>query len=178
MTFTAYASDQGVVAKSDINHKQPLIVADAAPAEQPIPTPRKALQILQAADPLIRVPTKTQRQAMLVGFAMRGKVLYGAAYDAVRAADEISLYDPASVADHFAELKVIEVKSTNRPAIGQDLAGYFFNLTTAELLVAQSLGDQYRFAFVNVVTGEFQEHDLAGVYSKARAIYPAWHIKF
>lgn len=59
-----------------------------------------------------------------------------------------------------------------------DLKGYFFNITAAELLTAQSLGDQYRFLFVNTLTGEHTEMSLNDVFGRARAMYPAWHIRF
>lgn len=156
----------------------PGLKPDEPLAPKSLPTSRRGLEILQQTDPQIRVPTATERKALLVGFAMRGKVLYGAAYDAIRSAHGLALEDPEQIARHFSELTIIEVKSTNRAAVGDDLRGYFFNLTTAELLVAQTLGDQYKFAFVNVATGTHQELDLATIYSKARAIYPAWHIRF
>ena len=54
----------------------------------------------------------------------------------------------------------------------------FFNITAAELLTAQSVGDRYRFLFVNTLTGEHQEMRLNEVFGRARAMYPAWHIRF
>lgn len=60
----------------------------------------------------------------------------------------------------------------------RDLSGYFFNITSAELLIAQTLKDQYRFAFLNTVRGDWQELSLSEVMSRAKAIYPAFHIRF
>jgi fumarate hydratase class II len=59
-----------------------------------------------------------------------------------------------------------------------DLKGYLFNITAAELLVAQSLGQQFRFVFVNTLSGEYQEMSLNEVFARSRAMYPAWHIRF
>jgi hypothetical protein len=141
-------------------------------------TSRRAVKLLLSKNIGFREPSRSERAAMLVGFAMRGKLLYGAAYDMVRLSGAVDLSIAQSIADNLDAITVYEIKSTNRPAVGPDLKGYFFNLTTAELLVAQSLGEQFRFAFVNVVTGEFQDLMLADVYHRARAIYPAWHIRF
>jgi len=51
-------------------------------------------------------------------------------------------------------------------------------ITAAELLVAQSLGPKFRFAFVNTLTGIWQEKSLNEVFAASRAMYPAWHIRF
>jgi len=53
-----------------------------------------------------------------------------------------------------------------------------FGLTTAELLVAQNLGDRYRFIFVNTVTGHTMELKLNELFAKAKGIYPQWSISF
>ena len=70
-----------------------------------------------------------------------------------------------------------EIKSTKKE-VGEDFSGYFFSLSTAELLVAQSLGEQYRFLFINTTTGTMLDLSLQEVYSKARAIYPTWSVQF
>jgi hypothetical protein len=134
--------------------------------------------LLLKTDARFREPSKAERSALLEGFAKRGRVLYGAAYDIVKLLQPVDLGDPQAIADSIASIVVFEIKSTNRLALKPDWKGYFFNLTTAELLVSQSLGDQFRFAFVNIVSGEVQEWGLADIYKRARAIYPAWHIRF
>lgn len=67
---------------------------------------------------------------------------------------------------------------SNRSGIGPDFRGYFFALTTAELLVSQSLGKQFGFAFVNTVTGDHMELTLQQLFARSRGIYPTWSIKF
>ncbi|WP_395612224.1 hypothetical protein [Allosphingosinicella sp.] len=141
-------------------------------------TARQAVAILQGKDAAYRAPTKAERNALLVGFAMRQKVLYGAAYDMVRLDRELDLTSPEAIASAIEAITLLEIKSTNRAAMKADLKGYFFNITAAELLTAQSLGDQYRFLFVNTLTGEHSEMGLNEVFGRARAMYPAWHIRF
>lgn len=91
---------------------------------------------------------------------------------------KVKLRDPAAIATNIDAITVYEIKSTNRQSMKADLKGYFFNITAAELLVAQSLGQQFRFAFVNTLTGEHQEMSLSEVFARSRAMYPAWHIRF
>jgi len=59
-----------------------------------------------------------------------------------------------------------------------DFGGYFFDLTTAELLVAQSLGKRYRFAFVNTLTQTWIDMSVNDIFARARRIYPKWAITF
>lgn len=140
-------------------------------------TARKAVDILLAHDPRYRCPTKAERQALLVGYAKRGKTLYGAAFDVVRLDAAIDLTDEDAIAAGIEAITICEIKSTNRAAIGPDLKGYFFNITAAEHLTAQSVGQRYRFLFVNTVTGNHQEMSLNEVLGRARGMYPAWHIR-
>jgi hypothetical protein len=166
------------------NEDLPLAVAvgpialDDAPTGGSQQTAKRAIAILLKRNEGFHAPTRKERDALLVAFAMRRKVLYGAAFDIVRSSEPIDWADPSDIARKMDALIVYEIKSSNRPSIGPDLKDYFFNLSTAELLVAQSLGSQFRFAFVNVVTGDYTEMALRDVFARARGIYPAWSIKF
>lgn len=109
---------------------------------------------------------------------MKRKIIYGAAFDVVRLSRDVDLFNPDHILADFDAIELLEVKSTNRASIGQEFKGYFFALTTAELLVAQSLGRQFKFAFVNTLTGDHLELSLRDVFARARDIYPTWSIKF
>ena len=50
--------------------------------------------------------------------------------------------------------------------------------TASEVLVAQSLKAQFRFIFVNTVSGVHLELQLNEIFAKARGIYPTWSISF
>jgi hypothetical protein len=123
------------------------------------------------------VPSPKQRQQILVEFARRGYAIYGSAFDIVKTSDPKLLEQGLDVVLHFDSLTLCEVKSTNRK-IGNDWKGYFFSLSTAELLIAQSLQGRFRFLLVNTTTGEFLEETLVGLFSRARAIYPSWSVRF
>jgi len=141
-------------------------------------TARRAVSILLAKKQGFHEPSAQERRNLCVGFAKVGKVLYGAAFDAVRLAGAVDLSSHESIERDIDLITVYEVKSTNRPKLDAAFSGYFFDLTTAELLVAQSLGDSYRFAFVNTISGEHIELGLSEVFGKARRIYPKWAVLF
>jgi hypothetical protein len=141
-------------------------------------TARRAIRLLLDKDVGFYEPTRSERDALLVGFAMHRRVLYGAAFDVIRLSRPVDLSDPAAIARGIDAITVYEIKSSNRKSLKADLKGYFFNITAAELLVAQNLGTQFRFAFVNTLTGDYQEMSLNEVFGRSRAMYPAWHIRF
>jgi hypothetical protein len=141
-------------------------------------TARRAIEILLDHDARYQCPTGAERKALLVGFAMRGQTLYGAAFDVLRLEAPMDLTDPAAIADAIETITICEIKSSNRSNVGADLRGYMFNITAAEHLTAQSVGARYRFVFVSTVTGEHCEMSLNEVFARARGMYPAWHIRF
>ena len=107
-----------------------------------------------------------------------GKTLYGAAYDRVRLEQPIKLTDADTIAHALAAISNCEIKSTNRNDVGDEFEGYFFNTTAGELLTAQSAGVNYRFVFVDTLTGAYKELGLNEVFGRAPGMYPAWHIRF
>ena len=141
-------------------------------------TAKRAIQILLDLKMGFHSPSPQERAALLVGFAMRQKVLYGAAFDLVRLRKSVNLASADSIAEQIDAITAYEIKSTGKERTKVDFSGYFFDLTTAELLVAQSLGDRYRFAFVNTLSREWIEMTLSEIFGRARKIYPKWAISF
>lgn len=140
-------------------------------------TASAARDFLCRKDPQFRLLTKGQRQTLVVAFAKRGVVVYGQAFDLIHCDPAIDLDDPVAIEQAMDRIRLYEVKSTNR-TLKPGFADYFFSFSTAELLVAQSLGDNFRFAFINIVSGEFLDLSLREVFGRARGIYPSWSIKF
>lgn len=141
-------------------------------------TAKIAAGLLAKTDPLIRIPTKKEKRNLLMAYASKNKVIYGNAFDVVRLREDFDLNDVQSVMDNIDSITLIEIKSTSKENIDSSFSGYFFGLTTAELLVAQNLGDKYRFIFVNTLTGESMELKLNQIFAKAKGIYPQWSISF
>jgi hypothetical protein len=141
-------------------------------------TAKHAIEILVQLDPSFKEPTPIERKSLLMAFASRRKAIHGAAFDVVKLSRSVDLSKPDIIIANIDAVCLCEIKSTNRHSVGSDLRGYFFNLSTAELLVAQTLGGQYRFLFVNTVTRSYIEMALPEIFSRARGIYPTWSIRF
>ena len=140
-------------------------------------TASKAAAILVAKNVGFIVLNARQRQNLLVAFAKKGKVVYGRAFDIVKLSGPVDMNDLADVERNLFNDTVFEIKST-RKKVGPDFAGYFFSLTAAEVLVAQSLRKQFKFVLVDTTTNEHSELDLAQIFSRAKGIYPSWSICF
>ena len=140
-------------------------------------TAKAAAAILVAKKAGFIIPTGKQRQNLLVAFAKRGKVVYGKAFDVVKLSGLVVLDELAEIEKHLEHVKVFEIKST-RKKLRSDFSGYFFALTAAEVLVAQSLKKQFGFVLVNTGTGEHLEMSLSEIFSRAKGIYPTWSICF
>lgn len=140
-------------------------------------TAKAAAAILVSKKDGFIIPTGRQRQNLLVAFAKKGKVVYGKAFDVVKLSGTVDLNELVEVEQHLEKVKVFEVKST-RKKLRSDFAGYFFALTAAEVLVAQSLKKQFGFVLVNTGTGEHLEMSLSEIFARAKGIYPTWSICF
>ena len=141
-------------------------------------TAKRAAQILESKNLGFHVPTAKEKQNLLVAFAKQNMVIYGKAFDALKLLNPVKLDSLPEIEEHLDDIILYEVKSTNRKNIGADFSGYFFALTTAELLVAQNLKKRYKFVLVNVITENFIELTLTEVFAKAKGIYPTWSIRF
>lgn len=141
-------------------------------------TAKRAAQILVAKNLGFRIPTANEKQNLLIAFAKRNMVIYGNAFDALKLLNPVNLSSLQEIEEHLDDIILYEIKSTNRKNIGPDFTGYFFALTTAELLVAQNLKKRYKFVLVNVITKNFVELTLTEVFAKAKGIYPTWSIRF
>jgi hypothetical protein len=140
-------------------------------------TAKKAAQILLKSGSGFVVPTARQKRLLLVEFAKRNLVVYGKAFDVVKLAGSVDLDASADIERNLDKMVLCEIKSSNKK-LPEDFRGYFFALTTAELLVAQNLKHRYRFIFVNTITGAYIELTLQELFGRARGIYPTWSIMF
>ena len=138
----------------------------------------KALKILKNKKIGFRVLNSTEKKNLALAFARKNMVIYGKAYDIIRCKKKIDFSNEKDVEKKLDDITVYEIKSTNRKDMKKDFSGYFFDLTTAELLVAQSLKTRFKFVFVNTVTENYNELSLNQVFAKSKAIYPKWAIRF
>lgn len=149
----------------------------ALPFQSGQSTSKKAAEILVEKGCGFFIPTAKQRQNLLVAFAKKGKVLYGKAFDVVKTTCPVDLNDVESVEQNLPSIVIAEIKATKKE-LPADFGGFFFALTAGEVLVAQSLRDQFRFVFVNTTTKGFLELRLKDIFARAKGIYPTWSISF
>lgn len=139
-------------------------------------TSRKAVEILMDADKGFRQLRGKEKTRLAAAFARQNRVLYGRAYDLVKCPKNIDFASEKDLRRNLKGIIVYEVKATKKADFSKGIKGYFFDLTTAELLVAQSLGNQFKFAFVDTVRGSYREMGLKELFSNAKKIYPKWAI--
>ena len=142
-------------------------------------TAQNAIKILIEKNRDFKEPTKKERENLLMAYAKKNKVLYNRAFDIVKVKGKnVNLKEFEDVVSNLDRITIYEVKSTSRDNIDKKFKNYFFALTTAELLIAQSLKDHFKFIFVNTKTGDDLELTLNEIFKKSRGIYPSWSIRF
>ena len=141
-------------------------------------TANKAIEILLKKKVGFKILTPKEKSNLAMTFVKKNMVIYGKAYDIIKCKKKIDFSDEKDISNNLDSITVYEIKSTNRKDLKSDLAGYFFDLTTAELLVAQSLKKRFKFAFVNTITKQYKEFTLNQVFAKSKGIYPKWAIRF
>jgi len=137
----------------------------------------KAAAILVAKNSGFIIPTAKQKLNLLVAFAKKGKVVYGKAFDIIKLSSSVNLDDLTDVEKNLQKVTIYEIKSTKKN-VRSDFSSYFFALTAAEVLVAQSLRKQFKFVFVNTSTQEYLEMNLIDIFARAKGIYPTWSVSF
>jgi hypothetical protein len=143
-------------------------------------TAKKALAMIVESHGF-NAPDGVSRKNIARAFAGAGKVVYGKAFDAIKVLEgpDIIWSDLGSVEANLGRIVLYEVKSTNRTDVQSDFDKYFFSISTAELLVAQSLGNQFKFVFVHTATDPVvvRERTLQQVFQQTKSIYPGWSIR-
>jgi len=139
-------------------------------------TARRAAQILVGKKLGFTLPTPKQKKNIVVAFVKRDMIVYGRAFDIIKLLEPVELDDLSEVEAKINKIQLIEIKSTNKDKISDTFRGYFFGLTAAEVLVAQSLKQQFKFALVNTLTKHHVELSLSELFGRAKGIYPTWSI--
>ncbi len=139
-------------------------------------TARRAAQILVEKQLGFTLPTPKQKKNIVVAFVKRDMIVYGRAFDIVKLLEPVELDDLSEVEAKINKIQLFEIKSTNKDKISINFRGYFFGLTAAEVLVAQSLKLQFKFALVNTLTKHHIELSLNELFGRAKGIYPTWSI--
>jgi hypothetical protein len=140
-------------------------------------TASKAAKLLADKGVGYVVPTAKQKKNLVVACVKQEKIVYGKAFDVVRLTGKVDSDSLEDVEAKLAQILFCEIKSTKQD-FDDEFRGYFFGISAAEVLVAQNLKEQFRFIFVNTITGAHLELKLNEVFARARGIYPTWSISF
>jgi len=140
-------------------------------------TASKAAKLLADKGVGYVVPTAKQKKNLVVACVKQEKIVYGKAFDVVRLTGKVDSDSLEDVEAKLAQILFCEIKSTKQD-FDDEFRGYFFGISAAEDLVAQNLKEQFRFIFVNTITGAHLELKLNEVFARARGIYPTWSISF
>jgi hypothetical protein len=113
-------------------------------------TEKLGLSVLLSDPHFQAVDLATKRRIIqLVSDAGLGSGMFGhQTFDAVMTPEPCPPITASSVDGLFAELTLIEMKTTRKPIHDAALNGFFFGATERERAMARALGDRYRFAFV------------------------------
>lgn len=141
-------------------------------------TANKAVDVLLNKNEGFVNLTPSEKINLAIALMRKNMVIYGKAYDIVRCTKKINFSDQKEIENNLDSIIIYEIKSTNQKNMAPDFSKYFFDLTTAELLVAQSLKNHFKFIFVNIITQQYVEYSLTEVFAKAKGIYPKWAIRF
>jgi hypothetical protein len=141
-------------------------------------TAKIAEKILLKKDKSFKLLSKQEKTNLAIALTRKNMVIYGNAYDIVKIEKKIDFTNENEILKNLDNITLYEIKSTNRKNMKKDFEGYFFDLTTAELLVAQNLKTHFSFVFVNTITKDILELSVNKVFAKAKRIYPKWAIAF
>jgi hypothetical protein len=109
-------------------------------------TQKAGIQLL-LTDPRFQIPNIATKRRILELIGASEK--FGAqTFDAVMTPKPAPPITVESVVGLFADLHLIEMKTTMKPIQDDSLHGFFFGATEREYDMARTLGDRYLFAFV------------------------------
>ncbi len=136
-----------------------------------------AAKFLCEIDSSFKILDKKEKGILVSAFASKNKIVYGRAFDIIKLRKDVNLMDHKEITENLENITLYEIKSTSRK-LKKDFKGYFFSLSTAELLTAQNLREHFKFIFVNTKSKEFFELTLQELFAKSKNIYPSWSISF
>jgi hypothetical protein len=109
-------------------------------------TEREGLGLLLSDLRFQRVDLPTKRRILeLIG---KSQAFGIQTFDAVMTPTPAPPISAENVDEHYATLRLIEMKTTRKPIRNQNLNGFFFGATEREYDMARTLGDRYLFAFI------------------------------
>ena len=125
-------------------------------------------------------PTPTQRKNLEKVFSEVGKKFSKKGFDLLDARDIQSINDLEKLRQSINDIKVYELKTAGRnrkSEVSDNWKGLGFTLTSSEKINSDSLGNQYKFIFLNLKTNKFGIFNLSDWFNEAKSnIYPTYSV--
>jgi len=125
-------------------------------------------------------PTPAQRKNLEQAFSEVGKKFSKKGFDLLDVRDIQSINDLEKLRQSINDIKVYELKTAGRnrkSEVSDNWKGLGFTLTSSEKINSDSLGNQYKFIFLNLKTNKFGIFNLSDWFNEAKSnIYPTYSV--
>ena len=125
-------------------------------------------------------PTPQQRRNIVAAYASVGKEVKAKGFDLIRASDEFLVDDVEQLTKEAERLKLYELKTAGKKRkslVKDNWSGLGFTLTGAEKHNAETLGDNFKFLFLNLKNNAMRQCNLEDFFSSEAAnTYPTWSV--
>tara|TARA_R110000824_G_scaffold150209_8_gene320776 strand:+ start:5060 stop:5548 length:489 start_codon:yes stop_codon:yes gene_type:complete len=125
-------------------------------------------------------PTPKQRKSLVAAYSSVGKTLKMKGFDLIRESDAKTIDDPQKLLEAIDNIELFELKTAGKERkaeVGGDWLGLGFTLTNSERHNAETLGNNFKFIFLNLKNNNLHECSLEDFFSSEISnIYPTWSI--
>ena len=125
-------------------------------------------------------PTPEQRKNLVAAYSSVGKTLKKKGFDLIRESDTETISDPQKLLEAIDNIELFELKTAGKKRkakVGEDWSGLGFTLTNSDRHNAETLGDNFKFIFLNLKNNNLYECSLEDFFfSEVSNIYPTWSI--
>ena len=125
-------------------------------------------------------PTPTQKKNLQKVFSEVGKKFSKSGFDLLDVGDIQNINDLEKLRQNINDIKIYELKTAGlnrRSEVSDNWKGLGFTLTNSEKINADSLGNQYKFIFLNLKTNKFGIFNLSDWFNEAKSnIYPTYSV--
>ena len=125
-------------------------------------------------------PTPQQRKNIVAAYAKHGKEVKAKGFDLIKQADVATINNVNALAKKAESIKLYELKTAGKKRksiVKENWSGLGFTLTSSEKHNAETLGDNFKFLFLNLKNNALHECKLEDFFSSDVAnTYPTWSV--
>ena len=125
-------------------------------------------------------PTPQQRRNIVAAYAHLDKEIKAKGFDLIKASDSPLVDDVKLLTKDVESLKLYELKTAGKKRkspVKDNWAGLGFTLTGAEKHNAETLGDNFKFLFLNLKNNAMHQCNLEDFFaSEVANTYPTWSV--